>query len=574
VIAPAGFVVAGDQTVQVTNRTSNTPITKATLTVTKTVTGTPADIGAAHDKTNAFGVRVICATTPVADFILLENQSATVEGKVGDACTTTEPTIPALAGGYHYAPSIAPSKATLLGNIDVSVENWVTKQPTHLVTVTHATGGPNPTEFDHSGKFTLSLDCGTGIKTSSMVLGDEASYSIPDSANCTVSTTARPNPNSTFVWDPSRDTYSLSTDKGPQGRFVTRPLDEVETVTHWLQKEGSVPVTITKTITGKTSYYAGGHFDVTVTCGGASQTVEFAPDGTKTVMVTESALCTVTESLANADLGAGTSRRTIVPNKFTATSGGQNVSVENELIDDVPLAPLEVAKVVTGELSKHDPANVFHITVACESLMPKQFDLQGGQSGVTDAVVGKTCEIAEPTVPTLTAPYKYQTSIIPSQVTILAIGRSAQVINDVTDKDVSTISFIQGPTKDLQGSGYVAGQVLHTTLDCGTYTYDLALAEGEPADLSIINGSSCMGTKGMLPMLNASYSFSDPKVSGGWPYVVTHDDNLTLWYEILGGPQRPNVPIPTLDAKALMLLISLLAGLALWQSRQRRRAER
>jgi len=577
VIAPAGFVVAGDQTVQVTNRTSNTPITKATLTVTKTVTGTTT----AHDPTNAFGIRVACTTTPVADFTLLADQSATVEGKVGDTCTTTEPTIPTLAGGYHYAPSIVPSKATLSGATAVSVENEVTNKSTHLVTLTNAVGGPNPTEFDHSGKFTLSLDCGTGIKVSSMVLGDEASYSIPDSANCTVSTTARPNPNSTFVWDPSQDTYSLSTDKGPLGRFVTRPVDETETVTHWLQKNrggGLETIAITKTLTGNTSLYAGGHFDVTVTCDdGTHEAVQFAPTGTQTVSATAGAKCTVTESTAGANLSGGTSRRTIVPSKFTVPVGGQSVSVENELLDgSVRLAPLEVAKVVTGDLSKHNPANVFHITVACATLADKQFNLLGGQSGVTDAVVGSTCAIAEPTVPTLTAPYAYLPSIIPSSVAITASGRSAQVVNEVVDGTVAPamITFTQGPTQDVTGSGYVAA-VLHTTLTCGTHTFDLALAEGDRAIVALPIGSSCTGTKGMLPTLNAGYSFSDPKVSGNWPYSVTHDDSLTLWYVILPpSPQPTSVPIPTLDEKALMLLIGLLAGLALWQGRQRRRAER
>jgi hypothetical protein len=579
VIVPSTFVVAGDQAVQVTNRIGSgiiPPANKATLTVTKSVTGNTA----AHIATNLFGIRVACTSTAVATFNLMENQSATVQGKIGDVCTTTEPVIPATSvTGYHYAPNIWPSKTTLSSDTDVSVDNTVTNLPTHLVTLTNTTIGPTPQEYDHSGQFTLVLDCtGFGSKTSSLVVGDASSYSIPDGMPCTVTTTGWPAPGSLDEWDPAKDTYSLG------NPFTTQAADETDVVGHWLQRIGSGPVAITKTMTGNTGLYAGGTFNVALACSdGTHQTFTFAPTGTSApVMVAVGAMCTVTEDVSHALLSGGTSRRTINPSKFIVEdTGGVTVSVENELLDGpVSLAPLEVAKQVTGDMAGNDPASVFGITAACPATSSsiKTFNLMNGWSGMTDALIGDTCTIAEPVVPPALSGYQYSPGIIPSLVSIPAGGRNAVVQNNLGGAGPTvTIVLTQGATVNPPGSGYVAG-VLETTLTCtlgGVSTaYSLKLQEGDTATLNVAQGASCAAARGTtLPMLNGGFTYSAPNIStGSWPYVAGQSGSASVWYIISAPPPVANVPIPALDPKALLLLIGLLlAGAMFWQSRQKKR---
>jgi len=581
VIAPAGFVAKGPQTVLVTNRTSNTPVQKATLTVTKTVTGNLA----VHNADNAFGIRVVCATTPVADLTLLENQYATVEGELGQVCTITEPTIPTLTSPYKYAPNISPSSLTLLDDTDVTVENWVTDRPTHLVVLTNAVGGPTPTEFDHNGKFGLTLDCGVGFnKSSSMRVGDKASYSVPDNTYCTVTTTTRPAPNSLNEWDSSKDTYSLSADKGPQGRFTTQPVDETEVVTHWLQRIGDAPVTVVKTLTGNTALYTSGTFDVTLVCtSGFSETFHFAPTGTETRMVPIGDTCTITVDTVNAVLSGGTPRRIVAPNQFMVGDNGQTVNVETELLDaPIPRAPLYVTKAVTGTAADitngHDPAAVFGITVSCPgtSSTVKTLNLENGQSGMADAMVGDVCTVSEPTVPTAKFGYQYELkSIIPSSLSISTAGRSAEVVNLIRPIGTASVrfTFTQATVTDAPGSGYVPG-ILNTTVNCGAGgVFSLPLAEGEQATVAVPSGTVCTSaTMGAMPPLTSGFHYSGPTMTPPLPYTARQGDNVDIRYVISPpAPPQENLPIPALDPKALLLLIGLLAGAMFWQVRQPKR---
>jgi hypothetical protein len=574
VIAPSNFVVERAQTVNITNRIEAGTFPKKTLTVTKTVTGNTG----AHIATNLFGIRVTCTDTTVANFNLRQNQSATVEGKLGAVCTITEPGIPTLASPWHYAPNISPSKETLLDDVDVTVENEVTDKVTHLVIVTNEVDGPEPDKYNHAEKFTLVLNCAGSVKTSSMYVGGESSYSIPDGVNCSVTTTVRPTPNLTpieYEWVNSKTVYSLGVS------FVTRDFDETLTATHWLQRVGDAPVTVVKTLAGNTALYLGGTFDVTLTCAsGFTETFPFAPTGTETRMLPIGDVCTVTEDTSNAILASGTPRRTIAPYQFTVGDDGQTVYVETELLDaPITRAQLYVTKEITGIMAGHNPAAVFEIKVTCPGTSPsvKTLNLQGGQSGMTDAMIGDTCTITEPTVPTAKLGYMYAPTVAQS-LSIPADRREATVINEVIVIGPTVeITFTQATVMDVAGSGYVPG-ILNTTVNCGVDRADnLSLAEGEWKTVTVPTGTVCsLASAAGLPPLNSGFAYIGPTMNPALPYTAAQNGIVTINYSIVSTvlPRMAPEPIPTLDPKALLLLIGLLSGLMLWQRRQLRRQAR
>ncbi|MCL2308925.1 MAG: DUF5979 domain-containing protein, partial [Proteobacteria bacterium] len=341
-------------------------------------------------------------------------------------------------------------------------------------------------------------------------------------------------------------------------------------------------ITVIKTLTGNNALYVTGHFDVTVTCMAAghapiSQTYQFAPTGTSVPMMAPvGATCTVTEDVSNATLNNGTSRRTIVPSAFKVENTNPlTVSVENELLDgSVSLAALKVTKQVTDAFGGHNPANVFNITVTCPGTgatpTTKTLNLKGGQSGTVDAAAGDVCDVEEADVPANIYPYMYMQT--KSQTLSIPVGgREATVTNRVmVEAETADITFIQITVADTPGSGYAPGY-LNTRVDCGADgVFDLSLVEGETRTEAVRVGAVCTATRGALPPLNAGFAYEGPTVTGGWPYTVTHGDEITIGYRILPPlpPPANNVPIPTLDPKGLLLLIGLLGGAMFWQRKR------
>jgi hypothetical protein len=347
---------------------------------------------------------------------------------------------------------------------------------------------------------------------------------------------------------------------------------------HDIQLATVEEVTVTKTLTGDTTLYQSGTFDVTVTCATVSQTFPFTPGVTMSgqMFVPQGELCTVSEHTGNAVVN-GTSRKTIEPYLFVVGSGGQLVSVENELLAGaVSLAPLSVRKEVTGVMAGHDPTSVFEIDVQCPGVSPITFYLLNGQSGVTDVVAGSTCTITESNMPSALGSYQYAANLIPSQMDVPAAGRNARVVNEVLASSVtlqavtfgiSVVDVLAGP------SGYVPGSILNTTLVCGGVTYNIPMAEGDQVILSIPVGAQCTSASaGALPPLNFGYYFSGPVMTPSVPFAVSPGLTVAIQYTVNRSASGP-MPIPALDARALLLLMGLLSGLAFWQ-RQRRSSVR
>jgi hypothetical protein len=231
-----------------------------------------------------------------------------------------------------------------------------------------------------------------------------------------------------------------------------------------------------------------------------------------------------------------------------------------------------VTKEVTGIVAGHNPANVFGITVQCPgtSSSTKAFNLLNGQSGVTDVLVGDTCTIDEPTVPTAIIPHQYA-PMYPSKVTVPAGGRAEKVINEVVSGAItmSKVTFVQATVTDIAGSGYVPGSYLRTIFNWFKATGSLpvmTMREGDEWTITIEDGTQfTSAAAGTLPPLNAGFRFSGPTTTPPLPYTVPGSGPIMIHYAILRNTGTQ--PIPTLDPKALLLLIGLLSGAVFLRSR-------
>jgi hypothetical protein len=526
-------------------------------------------------------------------FGLKSGEGGFIDVPQGDGCVITEPVVPLANSGYKYIiASIDPWQTTLKATgVSVTVENKVVPDDGTVyreMTLTNAVLGDKLSSgyIASSQQFTVTTNCGTDYTwASTRAEGDVVYYSVPSGRSCTLTTTTGagtlPALFSSHGWD--RHDAQIGASPLPLNTFSVNsyPVDPISVVkVHSIKPVGTELVTVTKTLAGNPSLYVSGRFDVTLTCTKAgSPTVtepfEFTPGGTMTdsVWVDVGYTCEVSESTTNAVIN-GTSRRTIVPYRFTVEDGGQTVSVENELLAGNPsMAPLVVNKKVTGATAAHNPANVFGITVQCPgtSTSTKPFNLRGGQSGMTDVVIGDTCAIAEPVIPAAIGSYVYAPSIIPSSVTVLTGGRSVDVINNLVLGPIETITFIQSAVVDASGSGYVAGSILTTIINCGTGgVYTLPLAEGEQATVAVPRGSSCTASRGAMPTLNSGFYFDSPVTMPlNFLSAVNSSGNVYILYGIKKQNNEPPKPIPALDPKALLLLMGLLSGVVFWRSRQR-----
>jgi hypothetical protein len=585
-IYPSNFVVEDDQDVLVTNQINPRLFPKATVRVTKTISGEDVDIDAGHDPDSVFDIAVLCVTTPPqANVRLKEGQSATVEGEVGSICIVEESSFPPMADpAYRYVRTISPVEMTLQVEgeiIDAFVDNKVIVDPGiefYEVALTNEVVGSFPTEYNAAGRFKLSLNCTTPSFSCSTGLvreGEKSSCEIPLASTCETIIDSRPSPNAGFWW--FKEDYSL-------GRTFVVPAHKIEgTVKHNLERDVDEEIIINKTLTGDLTLYLGGPFNVMVVCsGGVSKdfSFTFAPGETAksdTMMAPRGSSCTVTENTDSVILADGTPRRIIAPYMFTVPVGGQTVAVETELLrGPVPRGQLYVTKTVTGDptavAAGHNPATVFEIKVTCPDTSPpvKLFSLRDGQSGMADAKIGDTCTISEPTVPMAKFGYEYyQTK--EQTATMLAGEVHRTVFNRIdTIGPKAEITFTQATVTDTAGSGYVSG-FLNTTVNCGAgQVFNLSLAEGNKRVEVVKSGTVCSSaTAGALPSLNSGFRYEGPTTTPPLPYTVNQNGTVTIHYGIR---KIDSVPIPTLDSKALLLLIGLLSGLMLWrQSRQPRR---
>jgi len=257
-ISPSSFPVVANQTITITNQITSGTFTTRTLTVNKAVTGDPTNVANGHDPATAFPITVMCnnTTIPYPTLTLLQGQSGTTQVRDGANCTVSE-AVPAARPGYKYADSIAPSALMdVKSDRNVHVNNTVVTDSTTLwpLTLTNAVSGV--TSQYNGGDFTVTLNCGSGgTFSSTMPVGDQATYKVPHNAYCTLATAAWPTLGSLYAW---ADTNNLvSPVMGPQNVTVTHEIRNIQI--------GPVPAHSQLSITPAGPIYTSNSYTVTVT---------------------------------------------------------------------------------------------------------------------------------------------------------------------------------------------------------------------------------------------------------------------------------------------------------------------
>lgn len=332
--------------------------------------------------------------------------------------------------------------------------------------------------------------------------------------------------------------------------------------------------------TGSVSTSATGAFAVPVADGYAEQS--FTTD------VLEGSECTITDNSAFAITGTtiaatfanGTTRAIYDP---TGNAGINTFEVEYHIRSGVhQTAQLTVKKEITGTLAGHDPALDFAIDVVCTDAssaasVNTTVSLYGGASTTVTAFTGDQCAISEPSPPTPNAGYEYVASVVPSRIDEITFDRTVTVTNQVVADtvDATTVTVTIAPTTgETTASGYIPGRNLfpNITLTCSdggtTVTEIFTMAEREQATLSFAGlsvGYQCTltGATTTTPSLNSGYGVRGATVTGGGA-------SFDAGHEIYRHQQPVAAPIPTLDTRALFLLIGLMFGAMLWQLRRRR----
>ncbi|MCL2307900.1 MAG: IPTL-CTERM sorting domain-containing protein, partial [Proteobacteria bacterium] len=374
---------------------------------------------------------------------------------------------------------------------------------------------------------------------------------------------------------------------------ATVTMDADKTCTATFADRGYREIIVTKEVDDVTSngYNIGGassgRFNITVTCGGVPHLLQLADgedNAASPIQVSVNAHCTVVEAVPADVINAGyTNFAAISPSNFIA-AGDQEVLVTNRIEGGAPAkAMIEVTKFVTGELNAHDPEEPFIITVACGNdplnMRIEHLELKGGQSGTVEGVVGERCVIDEAYIPPTRDPanYQYVWAIWPMETTL----RAGEIIEVTVDNKVVPLDPRGFNTvtlrNEVSGSNPTAfdpnGRFV-LELNCGAhYTWMTGpMRVGETAGYSVPDGISCTASVVSRPNPISGYRWSGETYSLGKTFTTRArgtDDNEIVTHSL----QRmdANVPIPTLDPKALLLLIGLLSGFAFWQQRRQRR---
>ncbi|MDR2710489.1 MAG: DUF5979 domain-containing protein [Burkholderiales bacterium] len=535
-----------------------------------------------YDNNVAFGMKLDCGVAPyIWTPDMFVGDKSTFNVPAGSSCTASTTSWPTPASGYEWKPetysqtnpfivsSVAntPTDDTATHYIDTIIN------PPDCTTSSIVTSSSSLRANGSTSTITVTLkDANGNVPTSTVVTFTlpTGGYGTLSATSCTTSATT----GSCSVTYTSPNVIPLA------GMAVVTAdvagLTCTNLTTNINLSADNAPVIVTKTLMDPNGLYVSGNFDVTLTCGAESEVLHFAPTGSDTVWMPTNVQCTVSENTSGANISGGTSRKTIFPTQFVMSdadiANGVSVSVENELLPgSVPLAPLTVSKTVIdtygSAMSGHDPMTLFDI-VATSSLSPKTLQLRGGWVGTTDMLVSDTVIISETPPGTLTWPYAYSPTINPSKIASMqSTGRTVGVTNEVTTFPSPVVTFVQGVVTDMAGSGYTIGSILTTNVTCGTQTYSLPLAEGDESQASIASGTTCgSAVAGTLPALNSSFYFVGPTTNPSLPYTVNAAGTIIINYAI--AKRNANEPIPTLDPKALLMLIGLLTGLAFWQRKR------
>jgi hypothetical protein len=95
----------------------------------------------------------------------------------------------------------------------------------------------------------------------------------------------------------------------------------------------------------------------------------------------------------------------------------------------------------------------------------------------------------------------------------------------------------------------------------------MTMMEGDEWTITIANGTQfTTAAAGTLPPLNAGFYFVGPTTTPPLPYTVSGNGTIMIHYAILKRNADAQ-PIPTLDPRALLLLIGLLSGAVFLRSR-------
>jgi hypothetical protein len=331
-----------------------------------------------------------------------------------------------------------------------------------------------------------------------------------------------------------------------------------------------------------------GRFNITVTCDGTPYPLQLADSESNAlnpIQVPVNAVCTVEETVPADVINANhTNIAAISPSGFTATYD-QEVLVTNRIEQGtVAKAMVRATKVLSGDpadiLAGHDPETVFYIAVSCGpnafSMTQTDLGLKAGESGTVEGEVGDICVIDEPVYTPARPGYQYVWSIWPMETRLRFAGEVVEVTvdNKVIPHDprgfyaLTLKNEVSGPNPNAYDpTGWFV-----LSLNCGPgYIWpSRQMHVGDKAGYSIPVGLTCTTDVISKPSPNSGYEWRGETYSLQKTFVTRDADEDGVVTHNLQQRNNTAAPIPTLDPKALLLLIGLLTGFAFWQSRNQR----
>jgi hypothetical protein len=366
---------------------------------------------------------------------------------------------------------------------------------------------------------------------------------------------------------------------------ITVTMDDNYTCTATFIETMDRTITVTKEVDDQAGDYVDGEFEITVTCNNVIVDTLYLADGdSDTLMVQKGDICTVTEAEPGASVigNDNTNFAAISPSEFTV-NGNQEVLVTNRIESGtVAKATVNATKVLSGDpadiAAGHDPDTVFYILVACgptpASLRPIFLELKAGESGTVEGEVGDICVIDEPVYTPARPGYQYVWGIWPMETSLHFAGEIVEVTvdNKVIPYDPRGFHAVTLRNEVSGSTAYDPAGRFVLTLNCGPYyTWTTGpMRVGDKAGYSVPDGISCETSVVSRPNPSSGYAWRGETYSLGKTFVTKNVDEDGVVTHSL---QRRDIdaPIPTLDPKALLLLIGLLTVLMFWQRRQARR---
>ncbi|WP_028605248.1 DUF5979 domain-containing protein [Ottowia thiooxydans] len=280
-----------------------------------------------------------------------------------------------------------------------------------------------------------------------------------------------------------------------------------------------------------------------------------------------------------------------------ATSGSgrtgryDTVAINNDSIVNygiVPPATVSVTKTLSGAVEGHVAGSTFPVTVSC-TVTPTA----GGNAATVSQTVNllptvtqvipippttgqqtAACTVTEGATPaTVSAGFAYGTPVITPATFDSPPGGSAAppiTVNNPLALVMGSLTVTPTVTGLVQGYG---GQTFGVSVNCTgpgvtgfPQVFDLVADASQmvPVPLAAI----CTVTE-TQPPANAGFVFQAPIFTSAATVTITGEDAVSIVNNLVAASASP-VPVPSLDAKALVSLMLMMAIAGLWVGRRRR----